>query len=82
MVNVPYDAWRCKSVVRESELKLPRGPDANRKLAAVSLGSTDPPFHDVQLWHCTMAVIVLFDIPLPAARVYVTLDVYDGSVLP
>jgi hypothetical protein len=62
-------------------LRLPPGPDAKRNLAAVFVGSIDPPFHDLQLWHNTLAVIIPFEIPLPRATVYVTLDVYDGSVL-
>lgn len=49
IVNVPYDKWHCKPTVTEPELRLPRGPDMKRKLPAVSLGSTDPPFYDLQL---------------------------------
>jgi len=81
IVKVPYDEWRCKSAVAELELRLTRGPDAKRKLAAVFVGSIEPPFHDLQLWHSTLAVIVPFEIPLPGPTVYVTFDVYDGSVL-
>lgn len=65
IVNVPYEACRWMPAVNELDLRLPCGPLAYMNWALVFVGSIDPPFQLRQFWHIALAVILLFEMPLP-----------------
>lgn len=56
IVNVLYNKCSCKLIVTELDSRFPLGPDVKRNQATVFVGSTDPPFYDLQLLHRTLAV--------------------------
>ena len=61
--------------VSDFVFRLPPGPVAYVNFAAVFLGSIEPPFHDLQLEHFALRVVVLPLIFVPGCTLIETFEV-------